>query len=68
VLYDYQRSKRITPHPFMLDFLRRTWETQEQTKQRNSARVLGLLERLRKLEQDSWDREGAVEDFGSASS
>ena len=52
--------------PFMVDVLRETWKLQEHAKRINSERVRGLLGRVRKLETDSWDREGAVEDMGSA--
>jgi hypothetical protein len=51
---------------FMIDKLRETFEMQEQAKERNGIRVQRLLERVRRLEQDSWDKEGAVEDLGSA--
>ncbi|USW59515.1 Putative HotDog domain superfamily protein [Septoria linicola] len=68
VLYDYRTAKKRPLLPYMLPVLRRTWELQEEAKRVNSQRVLSLLERVRKLEKASWDREGAVEDMGSAGS
>lgn len=50
----------------MIDKFRETFEMQEQAKEKNGQRVQGLLERVRRLEQGSWDKEGAVEDIGSA--
>ncbi|KAM3422051.1 hypothetical protein BST61_g2427 [Cercospora zeina] len=68
VLYDYRVAKKAPLHPFMLDVLRETWKLQEETKRINSERVVALLDRVRKLEKDSWDRKGAVEEMGSAGS
>ena len=67
VLYDYRIGKKTPLKPFMVDVLRETWRLQEEAKRVNSERVRGLLDRVRTLEIDSWDREGAVEDMGSAS-
>lgn len=68
VFYDYRQGKKTPFRPFMLDVLRETWKLQEEAKRVNSQRVLGILDRVRKLEKESWDREGAVENMGSASS
>ena len=65
VLYDYQKGKKTTFKPFMLEILRETWRLQEEAKHTNSARVQGLLDRIRTLEAESWDRADAVEDMGS---
>jgi len=67
VLYDYRIAKKTPLLPFMLEVLQDTWRLQEEAKRVNSQRVLGLLDRVRKLETDSWDREDAVEDMGVAS-
>lgn len=48
----------------MVDKFREAFELQEQSKQRNEARVRGLLERVQRLERGSWDRADAVEDTG----
>lgn len=65
-VYDYRIGRKATLPPFMIDVLRETWRLQEEAKRENTQRVYGLLERVRKLEMESWDREGAVEDTGSA--
>ena len=65
-VYDYRIGKKSTLPPFMIDVLRETWRLQEEAKRNNTQRVYDLLERARKLELESWDREGAVEDMGSA--
>ena len=66
VVYDYQKGKKIPLQPFMADAFRETWRLQEEAKKRNSERVNGLLDRVRTLEKDTWDRADAVEDLGSA--
>lgn len=66
VVYDYQKSKKAPLKPFMVDRFRETWKLQEEAKARNSDRVRSLLDRVRALEKNTWDREDAVEDFGSA--
>ena len=65
VLYDYGAGKKTAMKPFMLEVLQETWRLQEEAKRVNSDRVQGLSDRVRKLEVESWDREGAVEDMGS---
>lgn len=65
-MYDYRVGKKTTLKPFMVDVLRETWRLQEQAKQVNSERVRALLDRVRKLEIESWDREGAKENMGNA--
>lgn len=66
VLYDYSQRKKTTFKPFMLEVLRETWKLQEEAKRVNGERVRGLSDRIRRLEQESWDREDAVEDMGSS--
>ena len=65
VLYDYLKSRKTTFKPFMLDILQETWRLQEEAKRINRQRVQVLDDRIRTLEVESWDREGAVEDMGS---
>lgn len=66
VVYDYTKAKKSALPPFMINKFREIFEMQEQTKKKNGERVKELLDRVRRLEQGSWDREGAVEDLGSA--
>lgn len=65
VIYDYRRGKKTALQPFMVDVFRETWRLQEEAKRVNSQRVIQLLERVRDLEKDSWDKPDAVEEFGS---
>jgi hypothetical protein len=65
-LYDYRKGKKATMPPWMTDAFKETWRLQEEAKRVNSERVYGLLDKVRSLETESWDREGAVEDTGSA--
>jgi hypothetical protein len=64
VVYDYKLGKKSVMPPFMLEKFQQTFEMQEQAKEKYSARVTNLLERVERLEKESWDREGAVEDMG----
>jgi hypothetical protein len=67
VVYDYRTAKKSPLPPFMINKFQETFKLQEEAKEKNSERVRGLLERVRGLEQGSWDRLDAKEDFGSAS-
>ncbi|KAK6397304.1 hypothetical protein LTR65_006278 [Meristemomyces frigidus] len=64
VVYDYRIGKKTPLKPFMIDVFRDTWRLQEDAKRTNSERVVQLLGRVRELEQNSWDRQDAVEDLG----
>lgn len=64
VVYDYRIGKKTPLRAFMLERFQETWEAQEEAKRRNESRVRCLLERVETLEKESWDRQGAVEDFG----
>jgi len=66
VVYDYRKGKKTPLAPFMAEAFKETWRLQEESKKRNSERVNHLLDRVRSLEKDTWDRADAVEDLGSA--
>ncbi|KAL5340811.1 thioesterase-like superfamily-domain-containing protein [Aspergillus crustosus] len=66
VTYDYKQGKKAAIPPFLMEQLKGTWKLQEQTKVFWQQRILDIEARVRKLETDSWDREDAVEDTGSA--
>lgn len=66
-LYDYDQGRKVNKQPWMLDVLHETWRLQENAKKMNDDRVRALLDRVRQLELDSWDRADAVEDMGAAS-
>lgn len=63
-LYDYRVGKKTAMPQWMSEVFKETWRLQEEAKAVNSKRVWGLLDRVRLLETESWDREGAVEDMG----
>lgn len=64
-LYDYRVGKKAAMPPWMAKIFEETWRLQEEAKRKNSERVWGLIDRVRLLETESWDREGAVEDMGA---
>ena len=66
VLYDYPRGQKIPLKPFILEQFNRTWQAQEEAKRKYAKRIDMLLDRVRRLEEESWDKEGAVEDVGNA--
>ncbi|GAB1200839.1 hypothetical protein APSETT444_010219 [Aspergillus pseudonomiae] len=66
VIYDYRRGKKAEMPPFMLEQFKSTWELQEKAKKFWQQRILDIEARVRTLEKESWDREDAVEDTGSA--
>ncbi|KAL4910604.1 hypothetical protein BDW74DRAFT_685 [Aspergillus multicolor] len=66
VTYDYKLGKKAAIPPFLMDQLKDTWKRQEQAKKEWQQRILDIEARVRRLEVESWDREDAVEDMGSA--
>lgn len=68
VTYDYQKNQK-TPElpPFIFDQFKNIWDLQEQAKKEWQQRILDIESQVRTLELESWDREDAVEDTGSAS-
>lgn len=65
-VYDYKAARKSPMRPFMVKRLQETYDLQEQAKQRYGSKALGLIRRVQQLEQGSWDRPDATEDFGSA--
>ncbi|KAF2157048.1 hypothetical protein K461DRAFT_273157 [Myriangium duriaei CBS 260.36] len=65
VVYDYRKATKVPLMPFMATSFKDTWRLQEEAKRVNSERVQDILERVRDLEQQTWDRPDAVEDHGS---
>jgi Thioesterase-like superfamily len=66
VVYDYRVSKKTALREFMVSAFRETFRLQEEAREKNTERVLDLLRQVEALEKESWDREDAKEDFGSA--
>ncbi|KAL8892332.1 MAG: hypothetical protein Q9215_000731 [Flavoplaca cf. flavocitrina] len=64
VVYDYRRREKTNVQPFMLEQFDQTWRAQEEAKRVNTVKASKLVERVRRLEEESWDKEGAVEDVG----
>ena len=65
-VYDYQAGKKSNLPDFMLKQFQAQFEEQEAAKKQNSARLQEILAKVRAIEQETWDRVDAVEDFGSA--
>jgi Thioesterase-like superfamily len=68
VVYDYLASKKTQLPTFMLDQFQRAYDLQEAAKAENGQKISSLLDRVREIERDSWDRADAQEDFGSSTS
>lgn len=66
VVYDYKQARKTPLPPFMTDQFNLMWEQQEAAKKTWQLRILDIENQVRSLEMESWDREGAVEDLGSA--
>lgn len=66
VVYDYKAARKAPLRPFMVKKFQDMFALQEQAKETYGNKVQDLIRRVRKLEQNSWDRPGAKEDFGSA--
>ncbi|KAI5287985.1 hypothetical protein KEM55_009201, partial [Ascosphaera atra] len=66
-LYDYRRARKAQGMPpFLLDQFRVLWDLQEESRRAWWDKAGEIERRVRRLEQNSWDREGAVEDLGSS--
>lgn len=65
-IYDYREAKKTVLPDFMLDVLRDTWRQQEERAEWARGRIWDLLREVELLEKETWDREGAVEDSGTA--
>lgn len=68
VMYDYRTGSKTTlaSAPFLLEAFRKTFALQEGGATANRKLAGSVTERVRALEVASWDREDAVEDFGTA--
>jgi hypothetical protein len=65
VVYDYVAGKKVAIRPFMMRAFERTWKEQEEERKRVEKRILEIESAVGELERETWNREGAVEDFGS---
>ena len=64
VVYDYKKGQKTPIPPFMMDAFQQTWEAQEAEKERAEGKMKDVLWAVRRAEQQTWDKEGAVEDMG----
>lgn len=64
VVYDYQNGAKTPLEAFMVSKFEQTWKAQEKARTQNTTSIRNLIESVEKLEKESWDREGAVEDMG----
>ena len=64
MVYDYKKGAKTSLKEFMLRQFRETWEVQKQEETLNKVKIHKLLQRVERLEKESWDKEGAVEDLG----
>lgn len=65
VIYDYRAGKKAPMSGFVREGFEKIWGEQEVEKRKAVARIEEIEGMLRKLERESWDNEGAVEDMGS---
>jgi Thioesterase-like superfamily len=68
VAYDYRTGQKTKLPTFMRDQFQHSFDLQETAKAQNGEKINWLLQRVRDLECDSWDRPDAQEDFGSSPS
>jgi hypothetical protein len=66
VVYDYLAGKKAALPGFVAEAFRQTEQLQEEQMNISRERIAQLLDMVRDLEKETWDREGAVEDFGSS--
>ncbi|KAK1835911.1 thioesterase-like superfamily-domain-containing protein [Podospora conica] len=66
VVYDYRAAGKTAMPGFMLDVFRQTFEMQEAEMLRARTKGWELIAAVEKLEKETWDRAGAVEDMGGA--
>lgn len=66
VVYDYRAAGKTAMPGFMLDLFRQTFEMQEAETVRARGKIWALIDAVEKLEKETWDRAGAVEDVGGA--
>ena len=64
VVYDYKNAKKSSLPPFMLEQFKKIFDLQEEAKGRNRQKAQVLLDRITRLEKQTWDRADAKEDFG----
>jgi len=64
VVYDYQKGRKAAIPPWMLDAFERTWEEQKTEEYKVGERVSEVDRLIKTLEDETWAKDGAVEDMG----
>jgi hypothetical protein len=64
VVYDYKQGVKVPVRPWMMEGFKRVWGEQEGERERVIGRIQEIEEVVGRLEKESWDKEGAVEDMG----
>ncbi|KAL9132130.1 MAG: hypothetical protein Q9217_000064 [Psora testacea] len=66
VVYDYRKGQKSSLKDFMVTKYYETFSIQQKAMQRNATKIQNLLQGVRRLEKESWDRQDAMEDIGTA--
>ena len=64
VVYDYKKGKKETMPPWMLEAFEKTWEKQKVEERIVRERVSEVDRLVKALENETWAKDGAVEDMG----
>ncbi|KAI1086569.1 hypothetical protein F5B19DRAFT_498225 [Rostrohypoxylon terebratum] len=68
MLYRRQTQGKARVPPFMRDTFEKIWRQQEDGAKVAKDRIFEFLSRVRKFEEQTWDKKGAVEDTGAVES
>lgn len=68
VVYDYKAARKASMPDFMMKLFVETYRMQEAETLLARTRIWDLINAVEALEKETWDREDAVEDVGSAKS
>jgi hypothetical protein len=66
VVYDYKAARKTSMPGFMAELFADTYRLQEAETLRARTQIWDLINAVEALEKETWDREDAVEDLGSA--
>lgn len=66
VVYDYRAARKAAMPGFMVDLFDQTYRQQVEETVRARTRIWELVGAVESPEKETWDREGATEDLGSA--
>jgi len=65
VVYDYRKGRKAAIPPWMMEAFEKTWEEQKAEEIKVEKRVSEVNGLIKTLEDETWAKDGAVEDFGS---